>query len=253
MRLFFRTGRGAALTPAGRVLLPKAESLVADADELASAMTQRGAPLTGTVRLWILPSVSSLLAHEVLLRTSARHPGIALQISEGTTQGIEEALADGRCDLGVLSRVAASDLADSQPLFASKLLLVAHPAAPEARLRKINFSQAIALPLVLASAPNSARLRLEIEARRQKLNLNVAWEVNSVHLTKQMVMDAGLYMIATRLTVGAELTAGTLVAVPIVKPEIMQTFYLVVAGRRQASAAVRAVSAVVEELAAQTL
>jgi len=251
VRLFHRTGRGAALTPAGRALLPRAQSLLADIDEVASVMAQWGAPISGTVRIWILPSVSSLLVHQLLVRAGQRYPGIQLQVSEGTTQAIEEALADGRCDLGVLSRVASADLADSQPLFSSPLLLIAHPDAAEARLSRITFARVAALPLMLASAPNSARLRLEIEARRQKLNLNVAWEVNSVHLTKQMVVDEGLYMIATRLTVGAEVAAGTLAAIPIVRPEIMQTFFMVVAGRRQSSAAVRAIAQIVEELAAE--
>jgi len=251
VRLFHRTGRGAALTPAGRALLPKAEALVADADELASVMVQWGAPVSGTVRLWILPSVSSLLVHELLLRTRARYPGIQLQVSEGTTQAIEEALADGRCDLGVLSRIPSADLAEGQPLLSSPLLLVSSPAAPEAGLVSIPFAQAVALPLVLASAPNSQRLRLEIEARRQKINLNVAWEVNSVHLTKQMVLNESLYMIATRLTVATEVDAGVLAAIPIAAPQILQTFFLVIAGRRQSSAAVRAVSQLVEGLAAE--
>ena len=105
IRLFDRTGRGAALTPAGRALLPKAEALVADAAELASVMAKWGAPVAGIVRLWILPSVSSVLVHKLLVSCRANYPGIQLQVSEGTTQGIEEALADGRCDLGVLSRI----------------------------------------------------------------------------------------------------------------------------------------------------
>ena len=104
--------------------------------------------------------------------------------------------------------------------------------------------------MVLASAPNNARLRLEQEARRQKIILNVAWEVNPVHLAKEMVVTERLYMMATRLTVAAEVAAGVLAAIPIVMPEIQQTFYLVVAGRRNSSAAVRAVAQIVEQLAA---
>lgn len=250
IRLFDRTGRGAALTPAGRALLPKAEALVADAAELASVMAQWGAPVAGIVRLWILPSVSSVLVHKLLVSCRANYPGIQLQVSEGTTQGIEEALADGRCDLGVLSRIPSVDLADCQPLLSSPMLLVASPLAPEAQLASISFQQAAALPLVLASAPNNARLRLEQEARRQKIILNVAWEVNPVHLAKEMVVAERLYMMATRLTVAAEVAAGVLAAIPIVMPEIQQTFFLVVAGRRNSSAAVRAVAQIVEQLAA---
>jgi DNA-binding transcriptional LysR family regulator len=78
----------------------------------------------------------------------------------------------------------------------------------------------------------------------------VAWEVNPVHLAKEMVVAERLYMMATRLTVAAEVAAGVLAAIPIVMPEIQQTFYLVVAGRRNSSAAVRAVAQIVEQLAA---
>jgi len=252
VRLFHRTGRGAALTPAGRALLPKAQALIADADDLANVMLQWGAPVSGTVRLWILPSISAHLVHRLLVVVNQRYPGIQLQVSEGTTQAIEDALADGRCDLGVLSRMTAAELADCQPLFSSRLLLVTHPDAPEAQLAHIPFAQAAVLPLVSASAPNSARMRLDIEARRQKLALNVAWEVNSVHLARQIVIEQPAYMIATWLTVAADVQAGHLAAVPITAPEIVQTFYLVVGERRQYSAAVRALAQVVLEVAAET-
>jgi LysR family transcriptional regulator, nitrogen assimilation regulatory protein len=251
IRLFNRTGRGADLTPAGRALLPKAEALLADADELASTMAQWGGPVAGTVRLWLLPSVSTLLVHKLLVHARASYPGIHLQVSEGTTQVIEEALADGRCDLGVLSRIPSADLADSKPLLSSSIVLVANPAAAQARLPSIPFRQAAALPLVLASTPNNARLRLEQEARRQKISLNVAWEVNPVHLAKEMVVSERLYMMAARLTVATEVAAGVLAAVPVVEPEIQQNFYLVTAGRRSASAAVRAVADLVGAVASE--
>ncbi|MCB1999569.1 MAG: LysR family transcriptional regulator, partial [Rhodoferax sp.] len=103
-RLFDRTGRGAALTAAGRALLPRANALLADVQSLTSLLADLTGAVSGTVRFAVQPSVSWPLAHDLLTVTRQRHPSIRLQISDGTTHQIEEWLADGRCDLGVMSR-----------------------------------------------------------------------------------------------------------------------------------------------------
>lgn len=247
-RLFDRTGRGAALTAAGRALLPRASALLADTLSLTSLMADLTGAVSGQVRFAVQPSVSWPLAHDLLETTRQRHPGVRLQIDDGTTHQIEEWLAEGRCDLGVMSRISALAHIQSSPLFSLPLLLVARSGMALTALEQIPFSALADVQLIMPTAPNGGRMLVEEEARRRGIQLNIAAEVNSASLVKRITARGDYFMIATWPWVATEVAAGDLNASRLVEPELRQTFCLAMGGRRQPSAAVRAVAQIVREL-----
>lgn len=249
VRLFERTGRGAALTAAGRALLARAEALVGEVRTLPDLMAEHGAPPTGWVRLGIQPSASWPLVRDLLDAAGRQLPQVRLQVSEGTTQQIEQWLAEGRCDLGVLSRVQPTTQADSDPLFSVTLDLVGSASSPHVQGGPMPFARLTTLPLVMASVPNGGRLLLEEQAKRLKRQLRVVQEVNSFHLTKRLVESGAYFTVASRLAIEPEIRSGALASVPIVQPQIRQTFYLSVAGRRHPPAAVLKMAELVVEQA----
>ena len=248
-RLFERTGRGARLTPAGRRLLPRAEALTAEIDRLPEFVADDAARLAGVVRLSVQPSVSWPLVGDLVAAARTRHPNLRLQIAEGPTRQIEDSLADGRIDLGVVSLPPPPGLGEFEALFDVSLGLVAAAGDPRARRRTIPFARFARLPLVIATMPNGGRVLIEEEARRAGLALNVVVELNSVHVMKKLVARGGLYSLASSSAVAAEIAAKELALVRIVSPAIRQTFYLVVGARRHASPAVQAIARMVRELA----
>jgi LysR family nitrogen assimilation transcriptional regulator len=245
-RLFERTGRGARLTDAGRLLLPRAEALTAEADGLADLIRGGRDTPRGNVRIAVQPSVGWPLVGDVVTAAQARYPGIRLQIAEGTTGQIEEWLNDGRLDLGVLSTAPVH--ADAQSLFVVPSLLVAKAGDPEVRRASLPFARLATLPIVIATMPNGGRVLIEEEARRRGIRLNIVLEVNSIHLIKRLVARGGCYTLASPPSVAAEIAAGELGAARVVRPEILQTFYLAIGARRPAGAAVRAVADLIREL-----
>ncbi|MEP6971722.1 MAG: LysR family transcriptional regulator, partial [Betaproteobacteria bacterium] len=247
-RLFDRTGRGAALTAAGRALLPRASALLADAHSLTSLMADLTGAVSGKVRFAIQPSVSWPLVHELLTTTRARHPGIRLQIDDGTTHQIEEWLAEGRCDLGVMSRVPSLERIESWPLFALPLLLTSKAGAPQTAQESVPFAALADIALIAPTVPNGGRMLLEEEARRRGMRLNIVQEVNSANLVKRITALGDYCMVATWPWVATEVAAGELTATRIVDPVLSQTFCLAIGGRRQPSAGVRAVADIVREL-----
>jgi DNA-binding transcriptional LysR family regulator len=248
-RLFERTGRGARLTPAGRRLLPRAEALTAEIDRLPEFVADDAARLAGVVRLSVQPSVSWPLVGDLVAAARRRHPNLRLQIAEGPTRQIEESLADGRLDLGVVSLPPPPGLGEFEALFDVPLGLVAAAPDPEARRRTIPFARFARLPLVIATMPNGGRVLAEEEARRAGVALNVVVELNSIHVMKKLVARGGLYSLASSSAVASEIAANELALVRIVAPAIRQTFYLVVGARRHASPAVQAIARLVREIA----
>lgn len=247
-RLFDRTGRGAVLTAAGRALLPRARAVLADVAALGGLVADLTGAVSGTVRFAVQPSVSWPLVHDLLATTRERHPGIRLQIDDGTTHQIEEWLAEGRCDLGVMSRMPSLERIESWPLFSLPLLLAGPAGAPHTSGPTLPFAELAGIALIAPTAPNGGRMLLEEEARRRGMRLDIVQEVNSASLVKRITERGGVYMVATWPWVATEVAAGTLSATRIVDPVLRQTFCLAVGGRRQPSAAVRAVAGIVREL-----
>lgn len=247
-RLFERTGRGARLTPAGRRLLPRAEALTAEVDRLSELVADDALTLRGVVRIALQPSVSWPLCGDLVALTRRRHPGVRLQIAEGPTRQVEESLADGRVDLGVVSLAPPPELGEFHTLFEVPLGLVARAGDPEVRHKTLPFARFARLPLAIATMPNGGRVLVEEEARRAGLTLNIAVEVNSIHVMKKLVARGGLYSLASPNAIAAEVAAKELAGARIVAPEIWQTFFLVISGRRHASAAVQAVAQIIREL-----
>ena len=247
--LFERTGRGATLTEAGRTLLPRAEALDAVATGQPDLVHQARAAPRGLVRFALQPSVGWPLTGELVREVRERHPGIRLEISEGTSRQIEEWINDGRVDVGLMSGLSSPVHVQAEALFSLPLLLLSRSGDPATRQRSVAFARVAAMPLVIASAPNGARLMVEEETRRRGITLNVVLEVNSIHLIKKLVARGDYLTIITAPAVAAEVAAGELATARIVKPEIRQTFHLAIGGRRHPGAAVRMVAALVRELA----
>ncbi len=247
-RLFERTGRGARLTRAGRLLQPRAEALTSEVDGLADLIADGELALRGVVRLALQPSVGWPLVGDLAEACGHRHPGIRLQIAEGPTRQVEEWLGDGRIDLGIVSLPPPPELGEFHTLFQVPLMLVASARDPEVRRRTIRFSRLARLPLAVATMPNGGRVLLEEEARRAGVELNIALEVNSIHLLKKLVARGNLYSIGSLPSIAAEVAAGELGGSRITQPEIWQSFYLVVGGRRHASAAVQAIARLIRDL-----
>lgn len=246
--LFERTGRGARLTEAGRTLLPRADLLVKEADSLRDVVAADSSRPRGTVRLAIQPSASWPLLRDLFVRLRDAHPSIHLEVAEAPTAQIVEWLRDGRHDLGVLSQSAHKALPDAQPLFASSLQLVSRAGDPLTRKSTVAFDRIAKLPLVVAVMPNGGRVLLEEVARRRGVRLNVAMDVYSIHLIKNLVRDGLAYTIALASAIADEVRAGQLAAARIAQPSITQAFFLSTSPARRPSAAVRAVAEMIRTL-----
>ena len=248
-RLFERTGRGARLTDAGRILLPRAEALVGEADGLPDVIAASMGSPRGGVRFAVQQSVSWPLVGYVHHQAARRFPNIRLQISEAPMTQIDEWLRDGRVDLAVVARLSPQAPTDRDLLLADALHLVSATGDDATRTPTVAFARLAGLPLIVASLSNAGRVLIEEEARRRQVVLNIALELNSLHLIKRMVASGAGYAITSRRAVATEIAAGTLAAARIVRPQITHPFYLAIAPSRENAPAVQAIADLVREAA----
>jgi len=99
-RLFERSQRRVALSPAGEVLLPLARKLLEGADALAPAVRAAAAGLSGQLRLAFVSSVTYGPLPAWLSSFRASYPDVALSLREATLDVQLELFAAGEIDAG---------------------------------------------------------------------------------------------------------------------------------------------------------
>jgi LysR family nitrogen assimilation transcriptional regulator len=246
-QLFHRTGRGVALTETGEIAVPRARAIVVNSDQLMTDVRDFGQSPSGVVTLAFLPSLMRGTAGDLFERVRALHPAITLRILEGFSGQIDQWLADGRADIGILSRYRKRPAHEEKVLSSSRLMLV---GAPDGRRERatIRFRDMARMPLVLPVSLNGMRMTLDEHARRHRVKLQVVAEADSLEAQKAMVRREGCYAVLGLATVAPEVASGQLQARRIVEPELPRLIVMSTTPHRPLSRAARHVTAIVRGL-----
>jgi LysR family transcriptional regulator, hydrogen peroxide-inducible genes activator len=122
-RLFERGGRKVMLTQAGQQLLPRAREVLQGTADLVEAAMAMQTPLTGTLRLGVIPTVAPYLLPDFLAAARASYPELRLLLHEGQTSTIVRMLQDGHLDLLLLALDVDLEGAVEHLLFEDPFLL----------------------------------------------------------------------------------------------------------------------------------
>ena len=157
--LLERGARGARPTPAGRRLYEQAKALLRQAGDIPALVRQEGGDVAGHVRLGLPASTSRRVAVPLLRALREAHPGVTLEIVEGSTAYIAEMLQRHLLDLGVAVHPGDDARLDVHPLVTEELMLVGPPG--EVPPGPVEVAELAALPLLLPAFPNAIRVRIE--------------------------------------------------------------------------------------------
>jgi len=123
VKLFERDRRGVQLTAAGKALVPGARETLAACDRLCQLAKSLGAPLTGPLRLGVIPTIGAYLLPKVLPAVSRAFPDLQVFLREDTTARLLEQLEDGRLDLLLLAIDIDLGGVATLPLFSDRFVL----------------------------------------------------------------------------------------------------------------------------------
>ncbi|MEV0407956.1 LysR family transcriptional regulator [Actinoallomurus sp. NPDC050550] len=103
VRLFDREGRTLRLSPYGEIFRRHAERLVAEEKAARHALAQAADPAGGEVGLAFLHTQGTALVPELLRDYRREHPRVTFRLSQGSSEHIRAAVAEGRADLAITS------------------------------------------------------------------------------------------------------------------------------------------------------
>jgi LysR family hydrogen peroxide-inducible transcriptional activator len=98
-----RTRRVVRFTPLGIRIADKARRVLREAEELADMARAAGQPLTGDLRMGVIPTIAPFLLPMMLPRLRGEWPKLKLYLREETSQAACEALQRGQLDCVLLA------------------------------------------------------------------------------------------------------------------------------------------------------
>lgn len=217
--LFVRSNKGMRLTEAGKSLVEHSRIVLADIERARTAVRNIGTQVNGEVVVGLPTTVALLATLPILQATRERYPDIRLTLVESHSGFLREWLQEGRLDLALLFQGPPEAGIEQRPLLQERLALVT-PPRPGRRASPVGLRQLEGMDLVLPSKGHGLRRIIDEVCARERIDLRVVAEVDSLPNIKKAV-QAG--MAATILSPGAvsdEVKAGQLALITLNKPFI---------------------------------
>jgi LysR family transcriptional regulator, hydrogen peroxide-inducible genes activator len=135
LRLFERGRRGVIVTTGGAAVIEQARATLAALDDLVESAASQGEPLSGTLRLGVIPTVAPYLLPPLLPFVRRKWPKLRLVLREDQTARLLEQLALGTLDLLLLALPVEQAAVEELPLLEEPFWFVAPSAHRLAKVR----------------------------------------------------------------------------------------------------------------------
>lgn len=191
VRLFERAGRGVRPTAAARVIEPfvrQALGLVASAEQ--AAIELRGLR-AGMVAVGASTTPGTYLLPEVLGRFHSAHPQIALTLRIGDTRQVEDWVAAGAVELGVVGAAPARAGLSAEAWVKDELIAIVARRHKLARRRNLPAAALAGEPYISREEGSSTRAVAERVFAKSGVTLHPVMELGSTEAVREAVA-AGL-------------------------------------------------------------
>lgn len=251
---FRRTGRGITLTAEGEMFLTRARSILEQVNGARQDLASLKHSPTGNVVLGVVSQASQILGATLVTDFATLFPKAALKIIEAKSFEINEWLASGRIDIGVLNDPAPTQRLDVEitPLITRELCLVSSKQATSLLpSQKVRFRELAQLPLILPGSPQPLQHLLDEVAAKEGVKLVSAYDVIGRAYTLELVCKGLGYMVMTRQAAERIKFSQGLQINEIIEPQISTTFACLVSTKATHMALLRKTAALVQKIMAE--
>lgn len=211
LTLVERTRRVVRFTSLGNRIADKAVRVLRETEELADLARAEGKPLTGEMRMGVIPTIAPFLLPALLPRLRGQWPKLKLFLREEPSAAACEALHRGQLDCVLLALPYACGEVDHADLFDDPLL-VAFPNGEAPPGERVDAGSLDAERMLLLEDGHCLKDHALSACNRPGLRADATMLGTSLHTLVQMV-DNGLGMtFVPQMAVDSGLLAGTRVA-----------------------------------------
>ncbi len=122
--LFERTHRQVRLTGFGQVFWDRAQTILRSVEELSDLARASRGPMSGRLRLGVIPTVAPYLLPQLIGHVSKQYPDLDLYLRESITPRLIQDLTEGRLDAAIVALPVSEASLEEVALFSENFVLV---------------------------------------------------------------------------------------------------------------------------------
>ncbi|WP_298337000.1 hydrogen peroxide-inducible genes activator [uncultured Erythrobacter sp.] len=211
-----RSRRVVRFTALGEQVVAKANKLLREAEELSDLVQAAGKPLSGQLRMSVIPTIAPFLIPRLLPRLKKERPDLQLMLREEVSQDAIDSLQHGRVDCVLLALPFDTGEADWVHISDDRLFVAFpkdDPRDPPASIPPDMIDQG---RLLLLEDGHCLRDHALAACNRSELRASASMIGTSLHTLVQMVdNDLGLTMLPEMAIDAGILTGTEVVARPV--------------------------------------
>lgn len=223
-----RSRRVVRFTALGEQVVAKANKLLREAEELSDLVQAAGKPLSGQLRMSVIPTIAPFMIPRLLPRLKKERPDLQLMLREETSHDALESLQHGRADCVLLALPFDTGDADWVHIADDRLYVAFpkdDPRDPPAQIPPEMIDQG---RLLLLEDGHCLRDHALAACNRSELRASAAMIGTSLHTLVQMVdHDLGLTMLPEMAIKAGILTGTEVVARPVESEDAKREIVLV--------------------------
>jgi LysR family hydrogen peroxide-inducible transcriptional activator len=186
-----RSRRVVRFTPLGETVVAKAHRLLREAEELSDLVQASGKPLSGELRMSVIPTIAPFLLPKMLPRLRRERPQLKLFLREETSDAAVESLNHGRVDCALLALPFATGEVDYEHISDDRLFVAFPKDDPRDPPEVIPPEMIDEGRLLLLEDGHCLKAHALAACNRPELRSNATMIGTSLHTLVQMV-DNGL-------------------------------------------------------------
>lgn len=217
--LFDRVGKKIELTDAGQIIATQAQQIVTSFHNLMAELDDLRNLKKGHLRIGLPPMVGASFFPKVIGEFHQRYPDITIQLFEDGAKKVEQDVAGGLLDVGVVVLPTVEAELSSFPFVEEKLNLVVHPSHPLAERESAELAELAQDGFVLFREDFTLHGRIIGECAKAGFQPHVIYESSQWDLISGMVA-VGLGITLLPETICREIDDEGVRIIPLVKPII---------------------------------
>ncbi|MCC7548395.1 MAG: hydrogen peroxide-inducible genes activator [Burkholderiales bacterium] len=215
VKLVERDTRSVRLTDIGIEVVERARAMLAQAQDLVEVARLAQRPLSGTLRLGVIPTIAPFMLPGLLPPLRAAHPDLKLYLREDQTERLLERLRSGDLDVALIALPYDTGELLTRKLFKDEFWFVSRADDPLAQDKEVAVRAVRQGDILLLEEGHCLREHAIAACGTRKANADSMVEATSLHTLIQMVEGGLGVTLLPEMTLKAGILDGTeLVARP---------------------------------------
>jgi LysR family hydrogen peroxide-inducible transcriptional activator len=191
VRLVERDRQTVLMTPIGLEIARRARSILVATQELVELAAGAPEPMTGDIRLGIIPTIAPFLLPRAMHCVREHYPRLRLALREDTTGNLLARLEDGQLDLALIALPYDTGNLHAEVLFEDDLWIVGRDGDPELAPRTVTPTPALTDRLLLLEEGHCLREHALYACGKTNRRAPGSMEATSL-LTLVQMIESGL-------------------------------------------------------------